>query len=262
MADEQIRFEDGRGYEQFMGRWSQLVGEPFLHWLNAAAGRRWLDIGCGNGAFTQLIVERCAPASVDGIDPSDAQLEFARARMTAPNVTFHRGDAMALPFADDTVDVAVMPLVIFFVPEPARGVSEMARVVRQGGIVSAYAWDIEGGGLPFDTLREEMRARQINVPMPPSPQASRLDVLRQLWEAAGLSDVDTTAITVERSFASFDDYWRTVLTGPSVAGPLKALSGADASSLQARVRELLPTAADGSITCSARANAIRGNVSV
>lgn len=262
MTQEQIRFEDGLGYEQFMGRWSQLVGEPFLRWLNAAPGLRWLDVGCGNGAFTQMLVDRCAPASVDGIDPSDAQLEFARARMASPSATFHRGDAMALPFADDTFDAAVMPLVIFFVPEPSRGVAEMARVVRTGGVVSAYAWDIEGGGLPFDTLRSEMRARGINVPMPPSPQASRLEVLEQLWKAAGLNDVETTAITVERSFATFDDYWKTVLTGPSVAGSLKALAASDAEALRARVLELLPVADDGSITCSARANAIKGNTRV
>src|SRR5512143_866671 len=120
MATDHIRFNDGAAYEPYMGKWSQLVGEAFLEWLAPQPGLRWLDVGCGNGAFTQLIVERCAPASVDGIDPSDAQLDFARARMTAPNATFHRGDAMALPFADDSVDVAVMPLVIFFVPEPAR----------------------------------------------------------------------------------------------------------------------------------------------
>lgn len=260
MTQDQIRFEDGLGYEQFMGRWSQLTGGPFLQWLNPTPGLRWLDIGCGNGAFTELIVERCAPASVDGIDPSDAQLEYARMRMPGKPVTFQRADAMALPFPDDMFDVAVMPLVIFFIPDPSRGVAEMARVLRPGGIATAYAWDIEGGGLPFDTLRNEMRAMGITVPMPPSPQASRFDVLQDLWTSAGLTELATTSITVERTFASFDDYWKTVLTGPSVASSLRSLSESATAAIQQRVRAVLPFAADGSITCSARAHAISGRV--
>lgn len=260
MTQDQIRFEDGAGYEQFMGRWSRLVGDPFLDWLQPPPGRRWLDIGCGNGAFTELIVERCAPASVDGIDPSDAQLDFARTRMPGKPVTFQRANAMALPFADQIIDIAVMPLVIFFVPEPSRGAAEMVRVLRPGGLAAAYAWDIEGGGMPFETLLREMRALGMSVPMPPTPQASRLDVLRDLWTAAGFTDVATTAIEVERTFASFEDYWQTVLTGPSVASVLRALPAPDAAVLRERLQVQLPLAPDGSVTCRARANAIKGRV--
>jgi ubiquinone/menaquinone biosynthesis C-methylase UbiE len=59
---------------------------------------------------------------------------------------------MAMPFESNAFDAAVMPLVLFFVPVPAKGVAEMARVVRPGGIVSAYAWDMEGGGFPYASL--------------------------------------------------------------------------------------------------------------
>src|SRR4051794_10616423 len=122
---DQIRFDDGAAYERYMGAWSRLTGETFLHWLAPPPGWRWLDVGCGNGAFTELLVERCAPTSVDGIDPSEPQLAYARTRPASRVANFHLGDAMALPFADDTFDAAVMPLVIFFVPEPAKGVAEM-----------------------------------------------------------------------------------------------------------------------------------------
>ena len=141
-----IRFDDAVAYERYMGKWSQLVGEAFLDWLAPPSGLRWLDVGCGNGAFTERIVERCAPLSVDGIDPSEEQLAYARSRPALHDAQFRPGDAMAPPFDDDAFDAAVMPLVIFFVPDPARGVAEMARVVRAGGIVTAYAWDMPGNG--------------------------------------------------------------------------------------------------------------------
>jgi ubiquinone/menaquinone biosynthesis C-methylase UbiE len=147
MAINQIRFDDGAAYERYMGKWSQLAGETFLDWLAPQSGWRWLDVGCGNGAFTEMLVERCAPVSVQGIDPSEEQLAYARTRPASRIAQFRQGDAMAQPFPDDTFDVAVMPLVIFFVPDPAKGVTEMARVVCPGGAVTAYAWDMPGGGL-------------------------------------------------------------------------------------------------------------------
>ena len=77
VAETQIRFDDGAAYERMMGNWSRRAGNIFLDWLAAPPGLKWIDVGCGNGAFTELIVERCAPAEVQGIDPSEGQLAFA-----------------------------------------------------------------------------------------------------------------------------------------------------------------------------------------
>ena len=143
--EQQIRFDDGAAYERMMGIWSRIVGDVFLDWLGARSGLQWIDVGCGNGAFTELIVARCAPAEVQGIDPSEGQLAFAPARSTAGVAEFRTDEAMALHFPDHTFDAAVMALVIFFVPDPVKGVAEMARVVRPGGMVAAYAWDIPSG---------------------------------------------------------------------------------------------------------------------
>ena len=80
MLTNQIRFDDGAAYERYMGKWSQLAGETFLDWLAPKPGLRCLDVGCGNGAFTEILVERRAPVSVQGIDRSEEQLAFARTR--------------------------------------------------------------------------------------------------------------------------------------------------------------------------------------
>jgi SAM-dependent methyltransferase len=255
-----IRFDDGAAYERYMGTWSRLAGEAFLDWLAPQLGLRWLDVGCGNGAFTQMIVERCAPAAVEGIDPSEEQLAYARTRCAPHVAQFRQGDAMTLPFEDDTFDAAVMPLVIFFVPDPAKGVAEMARVVRPGGAVTAYAWDMLGGGFPYEALHVEMRGMGVSVPVPPSPDASRIDAMRDLWTGAGLEAVETQEITVQRTFADFDDYWASVRGGPSVGRAIAAMAPEDLALLQARMRARLPTDAAGRITYGARANAVRGSV--
>jgi SAM-dependent methyltransferase len=260
MAIDEIQFNDGAAYERYMGKWSQLAGTKFLDWLAPGTGLKWLDVGCGNGAFTSLLMQRCQPAAVVGIDPSAAQLEFARQAAALKSVQFQQGDAMALDFDVNSFDAAVMPLVIFFVADPAKGVAEMARVVRPGGSVSAYSWDMLGGGFPYGTLHAELRALGVTIAAPPSPDASQVDILRALWLNAKLTEVDTTEIVVQRAFPDFNDYWATVLRGPSVGAKIAALSGADLALLRTRMERHTRPDASGRIIQQARANAVRGRV--
>jgi SAM-dependent methyltransferase len=256
----EIKFSDGAAYERYMGVWSRTAGEAFLAWLAPAPGLRWLDVGCGNGAFTEMLMDRCAPASLHGLDPSEPQLEYARARPALRTAEFRQGDAMALPYPDRSFDAAVMPLVIFFVPEPDRGVAEMARVAAPRGLVCAYAWDMPGGGFPYAALQEEMRALGIAVPMPPSPDVSGLDMLRDAWMRAGLEKIETRAFAVRRTFRDFDDYWSTVKGGPSVAPKLAAMAPGDTATLRDRMRARLPAPASGPFTLGAVCNAVKGYV--
>jgi ubiquinone/menaquinone biosynthesis C-methylase UbiE len=260
MAEDQIRFDDGAAYERAMGNWSRRAGNIFLDWLAAPPGLKWIDIGCGNGAFTELIVERCAPTKVEGIDPSEGQLAFAHKRPAARVAKFSRGDAMSLPFPTDTFDAATMALVISFVPDPIKGVAEMVRVVRPGGTVAAYVWDMLGGGYPWEPIRIEMRAMGLSVLNPSSPGASRIEALRDLWTRTGLDAVETREITVQRAFDDFEDFWTTSLLASSAQPIFAAMAPSDIELLKARVRARLPADATGSITYSARANAVKGRV--
>src|ERR1700736_6634858 len=243
-----------------MGRWSQLVGDAFLDWLAPASGLRWLDVGCGNGAFTEMLVERCAPAAVDGVDPSEAQLAFARTRPASRVAQFRQGDAMALPFPDDAFDAAVMPLVIFFVPDPPKGVAEMARVVRPGGTVASYVWDMMGGGHPLELMHAELHAMGFTAPRPPRSDVSGVDELRSLWMNADLDAVEVREIAVQRTFADFEDFWTTSMMAATVSQTIAAMAPGDAGLLKMRMRARLPADAAGRITHGARANAIRGRV--
>ena len=256
MAEQQIRFDDGAAYERMMGTWSRLAGDVFLDWLAPAKNLTWADIGCGNGAFTQLIVDRCAPRRVFGIDPSAGQLAYAKTRLASAPVELTTGDAMALPYPDDSVVVATMALVMFFVPDPKKGLAEMVRVTRPGGLVAAYVWDLPGHGFPADAIWVELAASGHPVPQPPSAAISGMDALKALW-ASGLDVVETKAIEVERSFTGFDDYWAACTASSSIKAAVHGLSPDQLAELKERVSRRVP---DKAGRYTARANAAKGRV--
>ena len=258
MADATIRFDDGASYEHMMGRWSVLVGERFIDWIGVPNGMRWLDIGCGNGAFTELVVRRCMPADVQAIDPSAAQLTYARNLLPAgAPVTWTEGNAMRLPVADAAGDAAVMALVLFFVPEPAVVVAAMCRAVRSGGVVAAYHWDVLGGGFPLADIGAEMLKLGVPPRLPPGVAASTIEASTSLWREAGLHQVQTCQITVRRPFDSFDDYWNSAAPSNSLRPMFEAMQPDRRDLVKANVRRRLQ-ASDGPLTVSARANAVSG----
>ena len=139
---------------------------------------------------------------------------------------------MALPFSEDRFDAAVMALVLFFVPDPAKGVAEMVRVVCPGGTVANYVWDMLGGGVPLEPIQIEMRAMGATPLLPPRSDASRMEALRDLWAGAGLNAIETREITVQRTFTDFDDFWTTTLRGSSVGSTIGAMAPGDVELLK------------------------------
>jgi SAM-dependent methyltransferase len=260
MTEPGQMFSDGKTYERMMGRWSKRVGVQFLDWLAAPKGLNWLEVGCGNGAFTEELIAHCAPSAVSAIDPSEGQLAFARTRPAAKLAQFRLGDAQALPFPDRSFDTAAMALVITFIADPAKAVAEMARVVRPGGPVATYMWDVAGGGLPLAPVGRALKAMGKDYSRI-SDAAARRDTMQALWQGVGLREVETSVIRITVDFASFDDFCGSNLVPIGPAGQVIAkMSPAELEELKAHLRKLLPVAADGSIAYEAFANAVKGRV--
>ncbi len=255
-------FSDGAAYERLMGRWSRRVADPFLSWLDPAPGGEWIDIGCGNGAFSEEILARCAPRRLLGIDPAPDQIAFARSRLANhPAAEFALGDAQALDSADDSFDVAGMALVLVFLPDPQRAVREMARVVRPSGLVASYMWDVPGRGLPLWPVYAACASLGHGSPLPPSSALSTAEAMHRLWVEAGLQSVESRRIEITVSFADFDDFWdsNSIPIGPQGA-LLASLSPSQIDAVKAVLRDMLPPEADGSIRYQAAASAVKGRV--
>ena len=259
MSDAGTQFLDGDAYERLMGRWSRMAGEKFLNWLAVPNGLYWLDVGCGNGAFTESLIAGSAPAAVRGIDPSEGQLAYARERPGVKVATFEQGDAQALPFKDRTFDVAAMALVIAFLPDPVSAVREMARVVRPGGAVATYMWDMLAGGSPTNPIYPAFRAMGIEPPLPPSAAASSRDALQDIWQRAGLREIETQVIGIPVTYASFDEFWETISLPVGPQGMMIQNMSADLrEQLRTHAREQMPTGSSERIEYEAFANAVKG----
>lgn len=249
-------------YEPYVGRWSRRVAQEFLKWLDLLVGNRWLDVGCGTGALSQTILNSCNPQIVKGVDRSDGFVAYARKKVDDPRATFEVGDAQSLSVDSEAYDAAVSGLVLNFVPQPEKMISEMARAVKDGGVVAVYVWDY---GDKMQLMRYfwdaaiELDPSVADLDESPRFPICNPDALRALFQKTGLKQVETRAIDVETHFKDFDDYWDPFLGGQGPA-PTYAMSLSEEKRIQLRdhIRASLPFAEDGSIPLIARAWAARG----
>jgi trans-aconitate methyltransferase len=249
-------------YEQWMGRWSRKVAPLFLTWIDAPRRARWIDVGCGTGALSAAVLDRCEPEQVVGIDSASVFLEAARHQVGDPRVSFRQGDAQALPEADGFFDVAVSGLVLNFVPDREAMLREMTRVVRPGGTVALYVWDYAGHMQVmrhfFDAASAlDPRARDFDDGV--QAPVCRPRPLSALFAQSGLTDVAVQPIDIPAAFASFDDYWAPFLGGTGSAPKYcMSLSEEARAALREALRERVPTGPDGEILLAIRAWAVQG----
>ncbi len=223
----------GEAYDRFMGCYSRPLAADLVTWLEVSSGERAIDVGCGPGALTGVLVEVLGADHVAAVDPSAPFVEACRARF--PGVDVGPGTADSLPYDDDTFDLAAACLVVHFMPDPVAGLAEMARVTRPGGRTAAAVWDLAGARAPmwpvwaaFDVVRPGGLAEQ------QLPGGAEGDLLR-MFEEAGLRDVETVEIPVTVTHASFEEWWEPYLRGVGPIGEeLASLDPAD----RLRVRDL------------------------
>jgi SAM-dependent methyltransferase len=235
------------------------VAVEFLDWLGVPPRQRWLDVGCGTGALSAAVLERCDPLEVVGVDPSASHVAWSAGHVDDARARFVVGDATHLP--PGTVDVVVSGLVLNFVPDLDAALAAM-RARAPVGIVAAYVWDYAEG---MELMRHFWDAA---VALDPAAadldEGARFSIcqperLEARWRNSGFVDVVTRAIDVPTVFSDFDDYWTPFLGGQGPApGYAMALDEGRRCALRDRIRGGLPIATDGTITLTARAWAVSG----
>ena len=228
-------------YDRYMGRYSVLLSPQLADLAGIRAGQRVLDVGCGPGALTAELVHRVGPAAVSAVDPSEPFVAAARERQ--PQVSVQRASAEQLPFPDDAFDAALAQLVVHFMSDPGAGVAEMRRVTRRDGVVAACVWDHAGGQGPLSAFWEVATGLDANVEDESSLVGAREGDLADLFESAGLRDVEETALSVSLEHPSFEDWWEPFTFGVGPAGVyVAALDSERRARLREHCREALPEA--------------------
>ncbi|MGX9989949.1 class I SAM-dependent methyltransferase [Rhizobium sp. Z1P35] len=221
--------ESADGYERLMGRWSRRLAPMLIDFAGLSDGERVLDVGCGTGSLAFTLAETPGLQEIAAVDYSPVFVEAATRRNTDLRVTIRQADACALPFEDNRFDRAMSLLVLHFVPEAGKAVSEMRRVVRPGGVVAAAVWDHYGGmsgmRMMWDTVAMldenalAMRRRYCFQPM------MRPGEMKESFIAQGLAEVEETSLLIRMEYLSFEDYWDPIAAGE---GPLgKYVAGLD-----------------------------------
>jgi SAM-dependent methyltransferase len=244
-------------YDRFMGRYSVPLAPRFADYAAVAAAQRVLDVGCGPGALTAELVRRLGPAAVAAVDPSEPFVAAARERH--PGVDVRHAAAEQLPFEDQAFDATLAQLVVHFMADPVAGIREMARVTRAEGIVAACVWDHASSEGPLGLFWEAAAQLDPDVEDESHLAGAREGHLAELFEAAGLVDVEGGALSVQVEHPSFEDWWEpfTLGVGPA-GGHVAKLDGAGQARLQERCRELFPAPP---FVVTGRAWAARGSVS-
>lgn len=254
------------GYERLMGRWSRRLASPFIEFAGVKNGERVLDVGCGTGSLTFALPEAANVAEIAAIDYSPVFVEEATRRNSDPRIVIRQADACALPFADGRFDRALSLLVLHFVPETAKAIAEMRRVVRPGGVVAAAVWDHLGGMpvmrmvldslAPLDEAAARLRGHYCFQPM------MRPGEMREAFVAQGLADVAEASMLIRMDYDSFDDFWEPIAAGEGPIGKyVGGLEGARRATADTVVRSAYEAGQpDGPRSFVAVAWACRGRV--
>lgn len=255
-------FQDATAYEHLMGRWSRRLAPSLIQFGGVADGERVLDAGCGTGCLSLAFPGFANFASITGIDITETYIAAARDSSTDPRVTFEVGDVCALPYPDSAFDRAYSSLVLHFLPDAARAVVEMLRVVRPGGVVTAAVWDNYGGQLFTRIMWDVAGVLDPDLERPYFRPLNGPGELAAMWRASGFTDVEDTSLLIRMDYPDFNDYWSSFTAGEGPHGKyVMELPASSREKLEHHVRRaFLGNRPDGPRSMMAVAWACRGRV--
>ena len=255
-------WSSGTPYDRFMGRWSVLVAEKFLDWLSISPGSIWLDLGCGTGSLTKLILDTCEPNEIYAIDSSSEFIAHAQQTIANPIVNFQVGLAQALELESNLVDAVVSGIMLNFVPDPKTAIAEMIRITKPGGCIGIFLWDYAEG---MEMLRYFWDAAvELDKSAIEFDEGIRFPLCKEgqletLIREVGMKQVEATSIVVKTDFQNFDDFWQPFLgnVGPAPSYTM-SLNQTERQKLEDKLHNMLPIDNNGSISLTARAWAVKG----
>ncbi len=228
-------------YDRFMGRYSTQLSAGLADLARVDTGQKVIDVGCGPGALTTELVRRLGADGVAAVDPSESFVEAARARH--PGVDVRRSGAERLPYENDTFDAALAQLVVSFMTDAVAGLTEMARVTRPDGAVATSVWDLAGERAPISPFWQVVRELDDRAVDESDMSGARAGHLVELFEAAGLRDIEETELSASVAYESFDEWWTPYTLGVGPAGAYtKTLDATGLAALRERCQSLFPEA--------------------
>ena len=201
-------------YDDLMGAVTARLAEPLLDAAAVGAGTRLLDAACGPGTTAAAAAARGAEPV--GLDLAEGMVAEARSRH--PELRFQQGDVERLAFEDGRFDAVTAGFLLHHLPDPARGVAELARVLAPGGRLAATVWDdperMRLIGLADDALERAGADRSAGVPDGPAAFGfAQPEELTALLSGAGFEDVSVRTIAFTHRAESAEALWRGLLGG-------------------------------------------------
>jgi ubiquinone/menaquinone biosynthesis C-methylase UbiE len=194
-----------------------LIGQRTIERLRLKSGDRVLDVACGSGASAIPAAQSVGESgTVLGVDLAERLLELARAKarqLGLTNIRFQVGDMERSGCADESFDAVVCVFGIFFLPDMARAVRELWRMVRQGGQLAITTWGprvFEPGASAFWEAVSRER-RDLVRAFDPWTRIDSPAGLEELLRASGIENANITPESNLQELATPDDWWTIVL---------------------------------------------------
>ena len=211
-------------YDRHVGRYGKSLAAEMIRVAGVEPGQRALDVGCGPGALAVELAGLLGGDNVAAIDPSERFVGACRDRV--PGADVRLGTAEEMPFGDDEFDAVLAQLVVDGMEDAPRGVAEMRRVAKRGGVVAACVWDF-ADGMPLLTAMwdtalalDAERARSLGAGA--RKTYAQPDKLEELWRETGLDPVQLGRVGAGADYDDFDDLWYPFATGVGGIGKFLA----------------------------------------